>query len=284
MKRKIIKIDEELCNGCGECVPNCAEGALQIIDSKARLISDLFCDGLGACLGHCPTGAITIEEREAEAYSERKTMEDNIIPAGLNTIKAHLKHLREHGETEFLKEALEVLKEYNILNPLTEKELANHAHQHSSCPGSKMMVFDKEPVSKNITDNGGTRPSELSQWPVQLHLLSPVAPYFKGADVLLASDCSAFTAGDFHKDYLKGKILAIACPKLDTNLQVYVDKIKIMIEESKINTITVLIMEVPCCRGLTSIVKKAVEDSNRKIPIKELVLSVRGEKIREEWI
>jgi len=147
-----------------------------------------------------------------------------------------------------------------------------------------MMSFDKEAVSKNITDNGGTRPSELSQWPVQLHLLSPVAPYFKGADVLLASDCSAFTAGDFHKDYLKGKILAIACPKLDTNLQVYVDKIKIMIEESKINTITVLIMEVPCCRGLTSIVKKAVEDSNRKIPIKELVLSVRGEKIREEWI
>jgi len=284
MKRKIIKIDEELCTGCGECVPNCAEGALQIIDSKARLISDLFCDGLGACLGHCPVGAITIEEREAVPYSEKMTMEENIIPAGINTIKAHLEHLRDHGETEYLKEALEVLDDYSILSPLKERGFIDNMHEHTGCPGSKMMSFKKDSEPQEMVDNTGVRPSELSQWPVQLHLLSPVAPYFKGADVLLAADCSAFTAGDFHKDFLKGKILAIACPKLDSNIEVYVEKIKTMIEESKINTLTVLIMEVPCCRGLTAIAKKAVEESNRKVPIKELVLSVRGEKIKEEWI
>ncbi len=142
-KRKIIKIDEKKCTGCSLCIPNCPEGALQMIDGKARLISDLFCDGLGACIGHCPEGAITIEEREAEPYDEKKVME-NIVKQGKNVIKAHLEHLKGHGETEYLKQAIQVLKKKGIENPL--HRVAAHAHMHGSsgCPGVKVVDFRKE--------------------------------------------------------------------------------------------------------------------------------------------
>jgi NAD-dependent dihydropyrimidine dehydrogenase PreA subunit len=276
VKREIIKIDEEKCTGCGLCVPNCPEGALQIIDGKARLVSDLFCDGLGACIGNCPEGAIFVEEREAEEYDERKVME-NIVKQGRNTIKAHLKHLKDHGADKYLKLAKEFLEEKGIEDPTKEE-----SHKHgASCPGSRIMEFSKE---ENNVSEEGQRSSQLRQWPIQLHLLSPNAPYFIGKDVLLAADCTAFSIGDFHKDFLKGKTLAIACPKLDSGRDIYVDKIRKMIDEAKINTLTVLVMEVPCCSGLLQIAKKALESATRKIPIKLIVVGIKGNVIKEEWI
>lgn len=275
-QREIIKIDEEKCNGCGLCVPNCPEGALQIIDGKARLVSDLFCDGLGACIGNCPEGAISVEEREAEEYDERKVME-NIVKQGKNTIKAHLQHLKDHGADKYLKQAKQYLEEKGIENPIKEE---HHAHS-ASCPGSKIMEFSKE---ENKLDEEGKRSSQLRQWPIQLHLISPNAPYFIGKDVLLAADCTAFSIGDFHKDFLKGKTLTIACPKLDSNREVYVEKIRKMIDEAKINTLTVLVMEVPCCSGLLQIAKKALDSATRKIPIKIIVVGIKGDILKEEWI
>ena len=277
-KRKIIKIDEDRCDGCRLCVPNCPEGAIQIIDGKARLVSDLFCDGLGACLGHCPQGAITIEEREAEPYDELKVME-NIVKAGPNTIKAHLSHLKEHGETKYLKEAVEYLKERKVPFPAETKA---EGHQHfSGCPGSRMMDFTAQ--QKTGGSEEGERPSELRQWPVQLHLISPHVPYYQGKDVVIAADCTAYAFSDFHKNYLKGKSLAIACPKLDEGLDVYAEKIKAMIDDSKINTLTVVTMEVPCCAGLLHIAKQAAGQAKRRIPVKSVVVGIKGDILSEEW-
>jgi ferredoxin len=279
-KRKIIKIDEEKCNGCGLCIPNCPEGALQIIDGKARLVSDLCCDGLGACLGHCPEGAITIEEREAEPYNENKVME-NIVKSGPNVITAHLKHLKEHGEEEFLKQALNYLKENRIEIP-REEILSPHHHAHGGCPGAKAMEFSKD--KKEKVEETGKRESQLSQWPIQLHLISPLAPYFKGKDLLLAADCVAYAVGNFHKDYLKGKSLTIACPKLDEGMDIYLEKIVALIDQSKINTLTVMTMEVPCCGGLLQLAKQAATKSSRKVPIKSIVVSLQGDILREDWV
>lgn len=272
-KRKIIKIDVEKCTGCGDCIPNCPEGAIQLIDGKARLISDLFCDGLGACIGSCPVDAITIEEREAESYDERKVME-NIVKHGANTIKAHLKHLKDHGEDKYLKQALDVLKEKGIKVPkgFLQDEYAQKAHQ--GCPGMRVFDFsDVKAESGAVND----QPSALRQWPVQLHLVSPLAPYFQGKDVLLSADCVAYALGNFHSQYLKGKSLAIACPKLDTNKEIYVEKLTALIDEAKINTLTVMIMEVPCCGGLLILAKEAAAQAKRKIPLKVIVVGIKGE-------
>lgn len=276
-KRKIIKIDLEKCNGCGNCVPNCPEGAIQIIDNKARLISDLFCDGLGACIGTCPLNAITIEEREAEPYDERKVM-GNIITQGENVIKAHLEHLKEHGEIKFLNIALSVLKEQNITIPIAIEQ----SKCQGACPGMKTIIFDGEEEQSDTSSQ--SIPSALRQWPIQLHLVSPLAPYFQKRDILLAADCVAYSIGDFHTKYLKGKSLAIACPKLDSNREVYIDKLKLMIDESEINTLTVMIMEVPCCSGLLMLAKEAASQSKRKIPIKKIVVGLKGEIKEETWV
>ncbi len=272
MLRKIIKIDEEKCDGCGNCIPECHEGALQIIDGKARLISDLFCDGLGACLGNCPPGALTIEEREAEPYNEKKVM-DYIVKGGENVIKAHLKHLRDHEEFEYLREALEYLRDNGIENPLSQNDLQERK-SHCGCPGSQEMSIEN--ISEN-DDEGGVRASHLRQWPIQLHLVSPNAPYFKNSDLLLAADCCGFAYPDFHKDFLKGKSLAIACPKLDTNKEVYLDKLVTMINETNLKSITVLIMQVPCCSGLAQLAQQAIEISGSEIPVNVTVISHNGE-------
>ena len=282
-KRKIIRIDKEKCNGCGLCIPDCPEGALKIIDGKARLISDLFCDGLGACIGSCPEDAITIEEREAEEYDEKEVMR-NIVEQGKNVIKAHLEHLKEHGQGEYLEEAVNFLKERNIEIPLKEEPL-HSTHEHtdsfSSCPGSKIMDFREK--DKEVKEETGKRQSQLRQWPIQLHLVSPAAPYYQGQDVILTADCVAYALGDFHKDYLKGKAIAIACPKLDEGQDVYAEKIKSWFEDAKINTLTVMIMQVPCCMGLLSLAKQAVENSKRKVPVKSIVVSLQGEILSEDW-
>jgi len=279
MKRKIIKIDDIKCTGCELCIPECPEGAIQLIDGKARLISDLFCDGLGACLGHCPEDAITIEEREAEPYDEKKVME-NIVKQGKNTIKAHIKHLKDHGETEFLSQAMEYLNEQNINLTVKEEETMNNQH-YAECPGSRTMELVRESSDKNSMQ--GQRPSQLTHWPIQMHLISPNAPHYRNADVLLVADCVAYSMGDFHKEYLKEKKLAIACPKLDEGKEIYIDKLAALIDSAKINTLTVMVMQVPCCGGLLSLAQQSVETAERKVPVKSIVVGLQGEILREEW-
>ncbi len=271
-KRKIIKIDEKKCNGCGLCMPNCPEGALQIIDKKARLISDLFCDGLGACIGHCPQGAITIEEREAQAYSERKVME-NVVKQGSNVIRAHLEHLGEHGETKYLQEAIDFLKENKIEVPQlkdTQKNLP------CGCPGSKVVDFRKEKARES--SSGARQVSELGQWPIQLRLVPAFAPYLQNADLLIAADCVPFSYANFHADFLKGRTLLVGCPKFD-DLDAYQEKISQIIEHNNLKSITYVHMEVPCCFGLIDVIREAIENSGKKVPFKEVTISISGEKL-----
>ena len=291
MLREIVKIDEELCNGCGLCVPNCHEGALQIIDGKARLISDLMCDGLGACLGHCPEDAITIEKREAQPYNETEVMKE-MVAKGKNTVIAHLQHLREHNETAFLKEGMTYLKSNKDTLSFELNEVIDEVHGNKpatasacatgGCPGSKTVTF--EPNDLQMAGGMQSQPSQLRQWPVQLHLINPMAPYFQKADLLVAADCTAFSMGGFHSKWLKDKSLVIACPKLDSGAESYINKLAILIDEAKVNTITVMMMEVPCCGGLLRLVKEAQNMTYRNVPVKALVVSIKGEVLSEEWV
>jgi ferredoxin len=279
MKRKIIEIIEEKCDGCGQCLPECPEGAIQIIDGKARLISDLFCDGLGACIGHCPTGAIQVIEREAEPYDEIRVME-NVARQGQNTIKAHLQHLQDHGGGKFLEQALTYLSENDIAVPEWKSEVAACA-QGPGCPGSQNTVLIDQ---IQAPDNSPDIPSALSHWPIQMHLVSPMAPQFIGSDLVLAADCVAFTLGNFHQKFLPGKTLAIACPKLDNQQQIYLEKLKVLIDQAEIKSLTVMIMQVPCCRGLMMLAQEAVSTSVRDIPIKMIVVGIQGEILQEQTL
>lgn len=278
MKRNIITIDQQKCNGCGLCIPNCPEGAIQIIDNKARLVSDLMCDGLGACLGHCPQGAIKVIEREAEPYDERKVMA-NIVKQGTNTIKAHLEHLKNHGEMELFDEAINYLSENKISIPHQTVNAPSNIHA-GGCPGSKNMSFMKSTRGQPESPKS----SELTHWPIQLHLISPNAPHFRGSDMVMAADCTAFSFGDFHNKLIKGKTLAIACPKLDDGHDIYLEKLIALIDDAKINTLTVVIMQVPCCGGLLHLAQKAAASASRKIPVKCMVISLQGEIIKDEWV
>lgn len=287
MKRKIIRIDEELCTGCGLCVSGCHEGALQIVDGKARLISELYCDGLGACIGDCPEGAITIEEREAEPYDEIQTI-DRMLEKGEATIKAHLKHLYDHNEHEYVRQGIARLKEKGVqidlefLNTQSKQHHKHGNHQHGGgCPGSLSRSFTP---SEGAVVQSGEVPSQLRQWPVQLHLINPGASMFDGKDLLLAADCVPFALNNFHGSMLAGKMLAIACPKLDSGKEIYVEKLTVLIEERKINTITVAVMEVPCCTGLLQMAKMALSQAKRKVPLKHVVVSIDGRILKEEWV
>jgi ferredoxin len=273
-KRKIINIDQDKCNGCGLCIPNCPEGAIQLIDKKARLVSDLFCDGLGACLGHCPEGAITIEEREAEPYNETKVMA-NIVKHGANTIKAHLEHLKSHGEKEYLKEALDYMKKKGIKSPVADMAPAHH--HGGGCPGSRMMDFKKEKIGAIKTGHSSGAVSELAQWPIQINLVPSNAPYFNGSDLLIAADCVPFAYADFHSGLLKGKTLLVGCPKLD-DIGVYEEKLKAIFKDNDIKSVTYAHMEVPCCFGLTGVIKDAIECSGKKTPFHEVVIGIQGDR------
>ncbi len=281
MKRKIIKINEEKCNGCGECIPNCPEGALQIIDGKARLISDLFCDGLGACIGECPLGAIEVEEREAEPYNEAKVMV-NVAKGGPNVIKAHLKHLKDHNETEFYNQAIAYLNENNLEVPEVKEKAVPFA-----CPGMKIVdskipqpTPDVKPgcstLEKGDSGDAENRPTELRQWPTQLHLLNPQASYFQDADLLVAADCVPFTLNNFHGKYLKGKTLLHFCPKLDNSYEEYVEKLVQIFTLNNIKSITLVRMEVPCCGGTSATVNAALEKAGKNIPINDIIISLDG--------
>jgi NAD-dependent dihydropyrimidine dehydrogenase PreA subunit len=263
MKRKIISIDQEKCNGCGQCVSDCPEGALQLIDGKARLVGDLLCDGLGACLQGCPENAISIEEREAEPYNEIQALQ-NIIPQGSNTILAHLNHLRKHRQAEYLQQALAYLSEQAI--PVNLPETALPEPPARQCPGLRTMTFSSK--------------SQLTHWPIQLHLISPAAPHYKGSDLLIAADCVAFSLGNFHQS-LEGRTLAIACPKLDSNQQSYLEKLTALIESAELKSIRVMIMQVPCCRGILKLVMDAAGRAHRKPPISCTVVGLQGEILQE---
>jgi len=293
MIREIIKIDEDLCNGCGVCVPNCHEGALQIIDGKARLISELMCDGLGACIGHCPEGAITIEKREADAYDEITTI-SQMVKQGKATMFAHLKHLQDHNETGYLQQALgfikanheampfEISEVHELLHGAREEQTSGGGCATGGCPGSAPMAFDAGGLK--MAAPAAEVPSELTQWPVQMHLINPAASYFQGADLLVAADCAGFAYGNFHNDFIKGRKMVIACPKLDQGTDIYVQKLVKLIDESRVNTITVVIMEVPCCGGLSQMVKMATQMASRKVPVKEVVIGIKGDVLSEEWV
>jgi NAD-dependent dihydropyrimidine dehydrogenase PreA subunit len=257
----MINIDEELCNGCGDSVPSSAEGAIQIVDGKAKLSADNLCDGLGACLGDCPEGALTIVEREAVSFDE-------------TAVDKHLGKQSAEAKQPVIQVA---------------PPAPNPAHDHGpggGCPGARMIQFETpEKAQEKEHSTMASTASQLSQWPIQLHLVSPTAPYFEKADILLAADCVAFAIGDFHQAYMKGTSLAIACPKLDQGQEVYLQKLTAMIDEAKINTLTVMVMEVPCCRGLVQLAKEASLQASRKIPVKVVVVGIKGGDIlSEDWI
>jgi NAD-dependent dihydropyrimidine dehydrogenase PreA subunit len=246
--RNIIEIDEELCDGCGECVPSCAEGALQVIGGKARLISDVMCDGLGACLGECPTGALTVIQREAEDFDE-----------AVVTAVSHA------GEASA---------------PSGAPHPAAARTSHGGCPSSAVRIIplieEAAPVSPGpATPAAGAR-SRLQQWPVQLHLVPPAAPFFHRRHVLLAAACVPVAVADFHTAFLDGRGLAIACPKLDQHLDLYVQKLAAMIDQAGILSLTVAIMEVPCCGGLVRLAEQALAAASRRVPLRLVKVGIRG--------
>ncbi|MBC7124399.1 MAG: 4Fe-4S binding protein [Bacteroidales bacterium] len=303
MKRDIITIDRDKCNGCGICVSGCHEGALQLIDGKAVLISELMCDGLGACIGECPEGAITIEHREAEPYNEVHTI-SKMVANGKNTVIAHLKHLKDYNEKEYLRQGVEWLLANRDKFSFSVDEVLQEVHNHSKdacgcgtgepkvkpqtmhhhgggCPGSAARSF----ANANPTSDGMvSAKSELTHWPVQLHLINPHSGHFRGSNLLLAADCVAFSMGNFHSQHLKGKTLAIACPKLDSNKESYVEKITALIDDAQVDTITVMRMEVPCCGGLLQLAKMAMERASRKVPIKAITVGIQGEILESTWV
>ena len=242
--REVVEIDEALCDGCGDCVPSCAEGAIQIVDGKARLVSDVYCDGLGACLGHCPKGAITVVRRAADDFDGE-------------AVRRHLAAQRA-APRPTAGAGLPVIGE----------------QAQPSCPGSRVIALRPAenglPVAHDVA-------SRLRQWPIQLHLLPPNAPFLQDAELLLAADCVAFAVGGFHQHHLDGRALAIACPKLDSQQEVYVAKLAAMIDHGGIRAIEVMIMEVPCCRGLVQLAEAALARAVRAVPVRVTVAGIGGE-------
>lgn len=252
IKRKIIKINEEKCNGCELCIPSCPEGALQIVETpkgpKARLVKENFCDGLGACLGECPQGALTIEEGEVEEYDEEGVIA-HIKEKSPELLEKHLKHLKEHAHE---------LSKYHSDAKIT------------SCPSAQMLHWEKDgmEVKKEAKIS-----SELRQWPIQLHLVPVNAPYFQNADFILVADCVPFAYANFHQDFLKDKAIAIGCPKLD-DVDTYIEKITQIIKTADLKSIKVVHMEVPCCYSLVPIAKEALSKSGKDIPFESVIIGV----------
>jgi ferredoxin len=244
IKRKIIEIDDELCNGCGQCVPSCAEGALEILDGKARLAAEKYCDGLGACLGECPTGALQVIEREAEDFDEA-------------AVEEYLKEKENHQEV-------------------------SQPHMAHGCPSAGIQNFLPNAKEKaGPTAAEGTVASSLAHWPVQIHLVPPTAPFLKGADLLVVSDCVPVAYPNLHGDFLPGKVILVGCPKFD-DVKAYIQKFADIFKTADIKNITTLSMEVPCCSGLPAIVRKGLEAAGKRIPREELVISLRGEILHRE--
>jgi len=240
VKRNIIKIDENKCNGCGQCVNACGEGAIEIVNGKAKLVSEIYCDGLGACLGTCPQDAITIEQREAAEFDEEATK----------------KHLEENKKSQ---------KPIDFV-----------------CPGlmaAKLREKDEEEDSSGAI--GAV--SRLSHWPVQLKLVSPSAPYFTNSDLLLVADCVPFAMGDFHEKFLKNHSVVVGCPKLD-DAGFYIDKLGEILNINNLKSLTVVHMEVPCCHGLTQIVKQAISKNKIEMTFEDVTIDLKGNISRTETL
>jgi ferredoxin len=255
INRKIIEIDEEKCNGCGQCIVTCAEGAMEIIDGKAKLVADKYCDGLGACLGECPTGALQVIERPADDFDEE-------------AVERRLEEIREQEQPQTMA---------------------------CGCPSSQIQTFEQAPQqtacgcpSANMQTFGATRKTEkvemgsaLSHWPVQIRLVPPNASFLKNADLLVAADCTPVAYPNFHQDFLEGKVVMLGCPKFD-DAQMYIDKFAQIFSQASIKSVTVVVMEVPCCQGLPMIVKRGLELAGKDIPLEGIVISTRGEVIRKQ--
>jgi len=301
MKRKIIRIDADVCNGCGECLPNCPEGALQLIDGKARLVSDLFCDGLGACIGTCPLGAIHVEEREAAPYDESQVMA-NIVTQGENVILAHLDHLAAHNEQAYLDQARQYLREHDIPLPVPQETPTSCPAMPAAaapaghgcpplrggvplggCPGSRQQDRrDRKPQHAVHETPAPTMASELRTWPVQLQLLNPQASFFDDADLLIAADCVPFAYAAFHSDFVRDKIPVIFCPKLDHTIDQYLDKLVAILTLHTIRSLHVVHMEVPCCSGTVSVVRQALARSGKQVPLHEYTISLQGQLLEKK--
>ncbi len=262
VKRKIITIDEELCTGCGECIPNCAEQALELVETddgpKARLVKEFYCDGLGACLGTCPTGALIIEEKEVDQYNEEAVIE-RIKEVAPEMLESHIQHMEEHADEL----------------PSLQLQKTETGGGCGGCPSAQMLKWDEEVIESKETINF---PSELRQWPVQIHLVPPSAPYFKNADLVIIADCVPFSYANFHQDFVKGNTIAVGCPKLD-DANAYVAKIAQIIKTSAPKSIKVVKMEVPCCSGLVRIVEQAMKEAGNNIPFEAVTVSIKGEKL-----
>ncbi|MEE4165240.1 MAG: 4Fe-4S dicluster domain-containing protein [Desulfocapsaceae bacterium] len=255
--RKIIKIDEELCDGCGLCVPDCAEGSLQIIDGKAKLVADNLCDGLGACLGSCPTGALQIIERQADEFDEEAV-------------------------EEFL--AAQKQKQAAKATPQTMDCGCASTHIQSFKPQTPCQSANKpvelRPADKPVgLQNARSSDSQLSHWPIQIRLIPPGAPFLQGADILIAADCCAAAAPDFQNKYLAGKVVMMGCPKFD-DAESYIERFAEIIDSCNLHSITILIMEVPCCSAMNVIVKKALEKASNTVPVEQITISTRGQELQ----
>jgi NAD-dependent dihydropyrimidine dehydrogenase PreA subunit len=274
MKRKIITIDEDKCNGCGDCVVACAESAIQIINGKAKLVKEQYCDGMGDCLGECPTGAIKIEERDVPDFDAAATRAHVAQTGGAAAVKKFDEAAIRHG-----------------LAPAAKPAPAPHAHHHGGggCPGTRMRMMQPGTPAVAPTPSGSglppkVNPSELAQWPVQIHLVSPHAPYFKGKELVIMNTCGGLASADIHWRFLRGRSVVVGCPKLD-NTESYAEKIGEILAEPSIPKALVVRMEVPCCGGLTAIAQDAVRLSGRSdLKLEEVTLSLSGEVISQEEV
>jgi len=257
--RKIIRIDEDLCDGCGECVTACSEGALAIVDGKARLTKEQYCDGFGDCLGECPTGALVVEEREADAFD----------------FEATRAHVARTGGAEAVRRL--------------ESAAVTHEARHAGgggCPGSRAR-FDPKPQAPPVADADGPKqaiPSELRQWPVQLHLVQPGAPFFRDRELVVLNTCGAVASADVHWRFLRGRSVVVACPKLD-DTSPYAAKLAAILQDRSIPRVVIVRMEVPCCGGLTMIVREAAAMSGRKdLAVDEVTIGLGGDVSRPKAI
>ncbi len=275
--RDVIRIDRERCDGCGDCITACAEGAIALVDGKAELVSEVYCDGLGACLGHCPQGAITVERREAAEFDERAVGEHLARASAAGAGAVHATVVQHPGAPARPGHPHPVGEKTSTASfaPVLPRAILD-SDSFAGCPGSRATVLGPAapgdaPASRVAVE------SALRHWPVQLHLLSPTAPFLRDSDLLLAADCVAYAVGGFHERFLTGRTLTIACPKLDTRQELYVEKLRSMVDDGGVRSLEVMVMEVPCCSGLVRLAQTAADAAERKVPVTVTVVGIRGD-------